>query len=179
MSDIIYKILPIILISVIFYILVYKIYPRYQELIDLTKRFNELKNKEDQINELEKLIKALSQNSNIQVLIKNKEILEIWVPTKPNIDNLLASLLGIFQMNNLIFKGTDFQFIEEPKIYNANVLPVRVINFELAVDINNDNLMNFINAIEQNSRLMTIKKAKISSSEESIFVVESYYFSEK
>jgi len=176
MMSIIFKLLPIILVSFIFYLLIYDIYPKYQELLNLTKQLNELKNKEKEIDNLQKLIKILSQNSNIRQLLDNKEVLDLWLPQEPKIENILASLFSIYQVNNLVFRGTRLDVLEEPRVYNSNILPVKVINFKL--EIKGDSaLMNFIVAIEQNVRLMQIKKAKLSS-EESNFEVESYYLSQ-
>jgi hypothetical protein len=155
------------------------LYPKYQELINLTKKLNELQNKEREINALLKLIQAISQNPNIQQLISNREILDLWLPQEPKIEDILASLFGIYSLNNLVFKGTDFNILEEPKVYNQNVLPVKVINFSLEAGLNNSNMISFIESLEKNVRLMTIKKAKISSTEASDFEVESYYLSEK
>jgi hypothetical protein len=157
----------------------YDLYPKYQELINLTKKLNELQNKEREINALLKLIQTLSQNPNIQQLISNREILDLWLPQEPKIENILASLVGIYQLNNINFKGTQLDIINEPKVYNQNILPVKIINFSLTAELTKDNLNSFIDALEKNTRLMTIKKAKISSTESSEFVVESYYLSEK
>jgi hypothetical protein len=177
--NVILRLLPIILLSIIFYLLIYDLYPKYQELINLTKKLNELQNKEREINALLKLIQAIFQNPNIQQLISNKEILDLWLPQEPKIEDILASLFGIYSLNNLVFKGTDFNILEEPKVYNQNVLPVKVINFSLEAGLNNSNMISFIESLEKNVRLMTIKKAKISSTEASDFEVESYYLSEK
>jgi hypothetical protein len=177
--NIIIKLLPIILIIVIFYLLIYNLYPQYKELINLTKKLNELQNKEKEVNALEKLIQSLSQNPNIQQLITNKETLNLWLPQKPEIETILAYLVGIYQINNLTFKGTDFKLIEEPKIYNSNVLPVKIISYNLEAKLNNTNLISFIEALEKNTRLMVIKKADIDSKGEARFEVESYYLSEK
>jgi hypothetical protein len=173
--SVILKLLPVILLSIIFYLLIYDLYPKYQELINLTKKLNELKNKEKEINALLKLIQSISQNANIQQLISNRETLDLWLPQEPRIENILASLVGIYSLNNLVFKGTDFNILEEPKFYNQNVLPVKVINFSLKAQLDNSNMISFIEALEKNVRLMTIKKAKISPNEASDFVVENYY----
>jgi len=178
--NIFFKILPIILISAIFYLLLYDLYPKYQELIILTKKLNELQNKEKEINALEKLIQTFSQNANIQQLNNNKDILSLWLPQEPKIENILASLIGIYTVNNLVFKGTDFTISEESKVYNQNVLPIKIISYNLSAELDNNNLINFIETIEKNTRLMTIKKAKISPpGTASNFVVESYFLSEK
>jgi hypothetical protein len=173
------KLLPIILISIIFYFLIYNLYPKYQELISLTKKLNELQNKEKELNALLKLMQALSQNPNIQQLVANKEVLDLWLPQEPKIEDILASLVGIYSLNNLVFKGTDFNILEEPKVYNANILPVKVINFSLEAELDNSNMLSFIESLEKSVRLMTIKKAKISSDKKSQIEVEAYYLSEK
>jgi hypothetical protein len=177
--NIIIKLLPIILIFVIFYLLIYNLYPQYKELINLAKKLNELQNKEKEINALEKLIQSFSQNPNIQQLITNKETLNLWLPQKPEIESILAYLVGIYQINNLTFKGTDFKLIEESKIYNSNVLPLKIISYNLEAKLDNTNLISFIDALEKNTRLMVIKKADLDSKGEARFEVESYYLSEK
>jgi Tfp pilus assembly protein PilO len=177
--SIFFKLLPIILLSLIFYILVYNLYPKYQELISLAKKLNELRNKEKELNALLKLIQALSQNPNIQQLISNKEVLNLWLPQEPKIEEILAFLVSIYQMNNLVFKGTNLSLPKEPKSYNPNVLPVKVINFSLEAELDNSNLLSFIEALEKSSRLMVIKKAGISSDKKSQIEVETYYLSEK
>ena len=177
--NVLIKLLPIILVSIIFYLLIYSLYPKYQELINLTKKINELKNKEKEINALEDLIRSISNNSNIQQLVNNKEVLDLWLPQKPKIEDLLASLNGIYSVNNLIFEGVNFEIENETRIYNQNILPVKIISINLAADLKSDNLMNFISMLEENVRLMIIKKAKISPNMSSYFFVESYYLSEE
>jgi hypothetical protein len=173
------KLLPVILISIIFYILMYSLYPKYQNLISLTKKLNELQNKERELKALEKLVQNLSQNPNVQQLVSNREILDLWLPQKPKIENILASLVGIYQINNLVFKGTNFDILEEPKSYNPNILPVKIIRFPLEAELDNSNMISFIDSLEKNVRIMVIKKFKISSDKKSNFEVEAYYLSEK
>jgi Tfp pilus assembly protein PilO len=176
------RLLPIILISVIFYILIYNLYPKYQELISLTKKLNELQNKEKELNALLKLIQALSQNPNIQQLAANREVLDLWLPQEPKAEEILAFLVSIYQTNNLVFKGTNLSITEESKVYNANVLPVKVINFSLEAELDNSNMISFIESLEKSARLMVIKKAQISSDKKdkkSQIEVEAYYLSEK
>ncbi|GIW67147.1 MAG: hypothetical protein KatS3mg096_015 [Candidatus Parcubacteria bacterium] len=172
------KLLPIILISIIFYLLIYTLYPQYQKTLSLTKKLNELQNKEKELIALEKLITALSQNANIQQLIANQETLNLWLPQQPKIEEILASLNGIYQTNNLIFRGANINIAEEPKQMNPDVLPVRVINISFSAPLNSGNLISFIEGIEKNVRLMQIKQASLSP-ESSEFKVESYYLSDK
>jgi Tfp pilus assembly protein PilO len=173
------RLLPIILISIIFYLLIYNLYPKYRELIGLTKKLNELQNKEKELDALLKLIQALSQNSNIQQLVANKEVLDLWLPQEPKMEEILAFLVSIYQANNLVFKGTNLDIAEEPKVYDPNVLPVKIINFSLEAELDNSNMLSFIEALEKSVRLMTIKKVKISSDKKSQIEVETYYLSEK
>jgi Tfp pilus assembly protein PilO len=173
------KLLPIILLITIFYLLIYNLYPGYQELISLTKKLNELQNKEKEINTLLKLVQSLSQNPNVQQLIANKEVLDLWLPQEPKTEEILAFLVSIYQTNNLIFKGTDLSFTKEAKVYNANVLPVKVINFSIDAELDNSNMLSFIEALEGSARLMVIKKARISSDKKSQIEVETYYFSKE
>jgi hypothetical protein len=176
--SVIIKLLPIILISIVFYLLIYNLYPKYQELINLTKKLNELQNKEREINTLQKLIQTIAQNSNIQQLIANRTVLDLWLPQELKIEDIFASLVGVYQINNLVFKGVNIDIVSEPMVYNQNILPVKVIHLSFEAPLNNTNLLSFIEALEKNTRLMTIKKARISSNL-SQFEVDSYYLSEK
>jgi hypothetical protein len=175
--NILIRLLPIILISIIFYLLIYNLYPRYQQTIDLVKKLNELQNREKEINALEALRNSLAQNPNVQQLLANKEILNLWLSDQPKIEELIASLNGIYQANNLVFKGTEFKILEEPKVLNPNVLPLKVISFSLQAKLDNYNLMNFLNSLEKNVRIMVIKKAKLSATENSELEVENYFIS--
>jgi len=175
--NILIKLLPIILISIIFYLLISNLYPYYQQTIDLAKKLNELQNKEKEIDTLEKLKNSLAQNPNVQQLLANKEILNLWLPDQPKIEELIAFLNGIYQANNFVFEGTEFEILKEPKVLNPNVLPLKVINFNLQAKLDNNNLMSFIDGLEKNVRIMVIKKAKLSATEGSSFEVESYFIS--
>jgi hypothetical protein len=94
-------------------------------------------------------------------------------------EEILAFLVSIYQANNLVFKGTNLDIAEEPKVYDPNVLPVKIINFSLEAELDNSNMLSFIEALEKSVRLMTIKKVKISSDKKSQIEVETYYLSEK
>ncbi len=169
------KLLPVILISIIFYLLFYNLYPQYQEILRLVQKLNELRNKEKEIKAMEKLIQNFSQNANIQQLLANKETLNLWLPTEPKIEELIFSLNSIYNLVGLTFEGTDFGISDEPKTLNQHVLPVKIINFKLEADLKQENLRNFIEALEKNVRLMVIKKASLSPEKESFFEVESYF----
>ena len=170
------KILPIILITIIFYILIYDLYPKYQQTLALAQELNGLKSKENNINALEKLITTLNQNTTIQQLISNQKVLDLWLPQQPNIEEILASLSGIYQANGLVFKGAEINIIEEPKQFNPNILPVKVVNLNLSVNLASDKLLSFIEGIEKNVRLMNIKQANLTP-ELFQFKVESYFLS--
>jgi len=176
--SVIIKLLPIILISIVFYFLIYNLYPKYQELINLTKKLNELQNKEEEINNLSKLTQTMAQNSNIQQLIANRAVLDLWLPQEPKIEDIFAFLFGVYQINNLVFNGVNIDVVSEPKVYNQNVLPVNVLHLSFGAPLNNTNLLSFIEALEKNTRLITIKKARISPNS-SQFEVDTYYLSQK
>jgi hypothetical protein len=171
------KLLPIILLSFIFYILIYNIYPKYQETISLVKQINELKNKIKKIESIEKFLQSLNQNNYLQEIYKQKNLLDLWLPTKLQFDSIVASLVGIFQANLFPLKSFQIEIQPDPFYYNNSVLPVKKVNIKFTTQINNQNLMNFLNSFEQNMRLMSFKKVKISSSESSEFIVETYYLS--
>ena len=169
------RVLPIILISIIFYLLFYEVYPSYQETINLTKKIKEIEAKENQLRAIIELLATLKQNANIKNLMALKNNLDSWIPSNYNIDELISSLYGIYNTHGLAFKGTDFRILDEEKVYNPSVLPLKVITFNLTADLNPNNIMSFINAIEKNVRIMVIKKAKIIANQPSEFYVESYY----
>jgi hypothetical protein len=171
------RILPIVLIIFVFYFLIYDLYPRYQEVIDLSKKLNALKNKEKEIAKLEELRDSLSKNTNLKFFIDQKDILNLWIPEEPKTEELIASLNGIYQINGLIYKGTNFNIAKAAKQINPNVLPLGTINFGLQVKLSNANFINFISAIERNSRLMIIKKANLSQGGDTQIEVESYFLS--
>jgi Tfp pilus assembly protein PilO len=173
--NLVIKLLPIILITVVFYVLIYDLYPKYQGVMDLIKKLNEFHNKEVELDTLQKLIQSISQNPNVQQLINNKDVLDIWLPQEPKIEEVYGSLVGIYQLINLPFKEAEIKISPDPKFFNDNVLPVKVINISLSANLNNNNLISFIDGIERNARLMVIKKANISSEDVSKFEVESYY----
>lgn len=173
--NILFKILPVILISLVFYLLIYNLYPKYQETLSLVKKLNELKNKEKEINALEKLIKVLNQNANLQQILSQKETLNIWLPAEPKIEEIIFSLNGLYQSLNLNFPGTDFSFEEKPKSFHKDILPVKIINFQLLVNLNPNQITPFIDGIEKNTRLMRIKKIILKSTEKAAIDVESYY----
>lgn len=169
------KILPVILISIIFYILVYNLYPKYQETIALVKKLNELQNKEKEIQALERLIQGLNQNVNLQQLVSQKEILNVWLPDQPKIEEIIYSLSNSYQALGLNFEGTDFTFLKEPQSFNTNMLPIKVINFKFKAQLTSDKINGFFDFLEKNTRLMRIKKVFLSPSEASEIEVESYY----
>jgi hypothetical protein len=176
------KLLPVVFLSIILSILFNNLYPKYKLLIEATKNLNEATNKKVELSNIEKLIQAISQNANIQQLVNNKEVLDLWLPQEPKTEDILLSLIGIYQSQGFIFSGVNFNF-GEIKNYNPNVLPVRTINFELSLQFNKDNykndLSNFISSLEQNTRLMNIKQVSLTPDGKAKFVVESYYLSEK
>jgi hypothetical protein len=177
--SLLFKILPAILLIVIFYYLVYNLYPKYQELISLSKKINEMQNELKELESIELAIQSMAQNANIQQLINNKEVLDLWLPQEPKLEELLASVVGIYGTTNIVFKGTDFEILNETKSYNPNILPLKVIKFKLTANLTTANLLSFLEGLEKNVRLMVIKRAEINRGEPSNFEVESYYLSQK
>lgn len=173
--NILIKILPVILISIVFYLLIYNLYPKYQETITLVKKLNELQNKEKEIKALERLIQNLNQNVNLQQLLKQKEVLNVWLPDQPKIEEIIYSLSSSYQALGLNFEGTDFEILKEPKSFNPNILPIKVINFKLKAQLTPDKINSFLDFLEKNTRLMKIKKVFLSPSEDPEIEVESYY----
>lgn len=170
---IIFKLIPVILISVILYLFVYDLYPKYQELLASAQKLNELKNREEEINALENLIKSLENNANIQQILLNRERINYWLPVKPEAENIVFTLYNLYTSLGLDFPGTDFQLSEEETFLIPQLLPVRTINFNLKIKPSN-NFLDFIKGIEDSVRVMVIKKAVIKP-EESNFEIESYY----
>lgn len=173
--NILIKILPVILISIIFYLLVYNLYPKYQETITLVKKLNELQNKEKEIKALEKSIQDLNQNINLKQLINQRDVLNIWLPEQPKIEDIIYSLNFIYQTLGFNFNGTDFVISKEPKSFNSNFLPLGVINFKLSIKISSDKINTFLDLLEKNTRLMKIKRIFLSPTETSEVEVETYY----
>ena len=173
--NIIIKLLPIILISLIFYVLTNNLYPKYQETIGLVKKLNELKNKEKDLKDLENLIQSLNQNPNIQQLISQKDSLNIWLPKDPKIEEIINSLNALHQSLGIIFKGVDLTISNETKSFNENILPFKVINFRISTNLSEDKIIPFVEFLEKNARLMLIKKAVFYDSGLADLNVESYY----
>lgn len=169
------KILPVLLISIIFYIIFYDIYPKFKETLELVKKFNELTNKKNEIESLENLISSLQQNSYIQQLLSQKNVLNIWLPSESKIEEIIYGLNIFYQSLGLSFKGVDFNVIEEPKIFNDNLLPVNVVNLKISLPLQESQILSFIDYFEKNARLMSIKKAFFSVNENDSFDVEVYY----
>lgn len=176
------RILPFVLISFMVYVLAYQIYPEYQKTLDLVKQFNGLNIKKEKIEEMEQALNNLSSNQTIRSLMSIRNTLNSFIPPNPNIENILASLNTIYINNGLLFEGTNFNISDEPKILNSNVLPLRSITFDLKFESDYDNLapvlLNIINNIERNVRLMKINKADINKEGGKLKMdlkVESYY----
>jgi LEA14-like dessication related protein len=48
-----------------------------------------------------------------------------------------------------LFLKEQILILEEPKVYNPNVLPVKVINFSLEAELDNSNMISFIESLEK------------------------------
>lgn len=169
------KILPIILISIIFYILLNNIYPKYQDVLDLTKKLSALNNKQKQISDLKSSIQSLSKISQFQQLLSQKETLNVWLPVKPQVEEIIYNLSNLYNFFKLEFQGTDFEISTKEKKSDEFVLSPGTINFRLSVNLPFEKLLIFIDYLEKNVRLMSIKKATIYSDKPAILLVESYY----
>lgn len=174
---VIIKFIPIIFIIIIFYIFAYDIYPKYKNLLVSVKKFNELKNREEEIKNLENFITTLKSNPNIQAILNNRKTINYWLPVKPEVDNIIFTIYNLYNSAGLTFYGADFNLSKEPTILVSQVLPVKTIKFNLKIQPS-DNFLQLIDGIEKSTRLMIIKKAVIKP-DESNFEVESYYLKEE
>lgn len=168
------KILPVILIAFIFYVMIGVIKPSYQETISLTKRLNELNNKKAELESLEKLIRNLEDDPNLQQLLTQRNTLNVWLPQAPNIEELVYTLDGLHKSLGLNFLGTDFKLEGEMKV-NPKVLPVKKIKFQLSLNLPPELINQFIAGIEKNARLMVIKSIILKKNGKSDLDVESYF----
>lgn len=173
--NILLKILPVILISIIFYLLIYSLYPKFQETIALVKKLNELQNKQKELNTIEKLIQNLNQNANLQQLLNQKDVLNVWLPEEAKIEELIYTLNIFYQNLGLVFSGANFDMPKDPKSFNPNLSPLKVINFTVPVKLTYDKISSSIDFFEKNTRLMQIKKVFLSAGGDASFQVESYY----
>jgi Tfp pilus assembly protein PilO len=177
--SLILRLLPIVLISFIFYFLAYNLYPSYQELISLAKEENSLKNKKAELESLIGIKNSLSQGVDIKQFLSKREVINLWIPTEPKIEELIAFLTGIYQAHGLVFKGTQFAVAKNSKSLNPNILPIGVVSFNLQTKLNYSDLVNFIKDIENSARIISIKKASLVDTGEASMVVESYFVSTK
>ncbi len=173
------KMLPLILVGIIFYVMNNYLYPKYQETIQLAKRFNELKNKEIELDNLQRLINSLNQNVTLRQLMGQTSTLDVWLPTEPKIEEIIYYLASGYQNFALSFPGADFKITENTQQFEEFILPRSAINFTLTAQLNSDKLNEFINYLEQSARLMIIKKAILSPLEPSKFEVETYFLPRK
>lgn len=171
--NILIKLIPIILLSIILYIFVYNIYPQYGNLLASVKKLNQLKNQEEEIKNLKNLIGNLENNANIKTILANKEIVNTWLPIKPEIENILLTLNNLYSSLGLKFLGTDFSLSEQPTVVVSQVIPVKTINFNLKIESSKD-FLKFIDSLEKNVRLMKIKRVQVTP-EETNLEVETYY----
>lgn len=159
--NILIKLLPIILILTVFYIFFTDLYPKYQEILTLVQKLNELKNKEKEISSTEELIKSLENNDLIKVFSQKRELLDAWLPQEPKIEELLiyfGSLYNAFSLSAQLPKITD----DSEKRFYQEILPIKTLTFNL----NFPTLTNyelFVSNLEKNVRLMRIKKINLNS----------------
>ncbi|MCS7200891.1 MAG: hypothetical protein NZ822_01945 [Patescibacteria group bacterium] len=170
---IIIRLLPIILLCIIFYIFFTDLYPKYQEILKSVQKLNELRIKEREISSTENLIKSLENNQLIASFSKRKDLLNIWLPTQPNQEELLIYLTGLYNAFSLpanlpvINEGGEKRFYQE-------VLPIKILNFGLKYPSSN-NYQLFVDTLEKNVRLTRIKDLRLTPKEVELGV-ETYYF---
>ncbi len=172
--NILTKILPIILISIVFYLFIYNVYPKYQDVLSAVKKINELKNQEKEIDLNIKLIQSLNQNQNIQQLLNNKTLLNAWLPLRPNIEEIIYFIAFNFQNLGLNLGSIDFKIEEENLKFNENVLPVGVLVISLNGNFA-DRANEVIKLIESSARILKIKSVKLNKAGKADIEVESYY----
>jgi len=176
--NILIKLLPIILISTIFYLLIYNVYPLFKEIIALEKKLNQLRDREKEINALEKFVNQLEANENIKSLLAIKDNLDEWLPKDPKTDHLIYTFYNIFKETGLGSENLNFQVGSEDIYFHKNVLPVR--NISMSFNFNSlDKAIRFIKIIENNVRIMSVKEVSFSKNGESQLVVEAYHLSVK
>ncbi len=168
------KIIPIILVVVIFYLFAYNIYPKYQNILTAIKKMNELKNKEKELDLNLELIQSLSQNPNIQQLLNNRSLLNAWLPLKPNIEEVIYFFH--LNMRNLGLSLDSFNFgVSNEKIsFNENVLPVQTITFSFSGNFGNQ-FDKVIDLIESYVRILNIQNISLSKNGNMNIEVEGYY----
>lgn len=172
--NLIIKLLPIVLLLTIFYLFFTDLYPKYQELLSLVQKFNELKIKDKEIASAEDLIKSLENNQLIKIFSEEgkKDLLEVWLPSEPKKEELLIYLTSLYNAFSLpavlpaISDGPKKSFYQE-------ILPVKTLVFSLGYpDLKHYEL--FIDTIEKNVRLMKIKNLTLNPQGVNL-VVETYY----
>lgn len=171
------KILPVILISIIFYLLFYNLYPGYQRVISSAQKLNELKNKEEEITSFENLIKNLEANANVRQLLQNREVLNSWLPPEPKIEEIIYSLGGVFSFSNLKIDSLNFQTKEVTT--TPEILPLGIIAFDLSFKGDEPSLMQILDGIEKNVRLMRVKKIEATKEKNFKIEVESYFMEQR
>jgi hypothetical protein len=172
--SIIIKLLPIILLLTIFYLFFTDLYPKYQELLSLVKKFNELKIKEKEVISAEELISSLEKNELIKVFSENgrKDLLEVWLPSEPKKEELLIYLGSLYNAFALpaslpaIGDGPEKNFYQE-------ILPVKTLVFSLDYPTLK-NYEFFVDTLEKNVRLMKVKNLKLTPQSVNL-TVETYY----
>lgn len=176
--SIIIRTLPLILISIIFYVFVYNLYPQYKSVLDLTKRINELKNIEKELDLNLKLFQSLNQSPNIKQLLSNKKLLNAWLPLKPNVEEIVFFLDQTTQNLGLKLNSINFSVKEKGQSFNSNILPIIPVN----VSFNGffgDKILDLIKSIESSTRILIIKNINLEKDGKVNIEVESYYLSDK
>jgi hypothetical protein len=171
------KLIPIILLSIIFYLFIYDLYPKYQEILKTAQRLNELKNQEKELDLNLQLVQNIKQNPNIQELLKNKNLLNAWLPLKPNVEEALYFFYLSFQKLGFnLLDSININISESALSLNANVLPVSSIQISLSGSFGNQ-IKEVIKLIESSTRILKIKKLNVNKDGKVNMEVEGYYLS--
>jgi hypothetical protein len=172
--NVLIKLLPVILISIIFYLFIYNIYPLFKDIIALEKKFNQLRDREKEIESLENFVKELEKNQNIKSLLDIKDNLDEWLPKDPKTDHLIYTFFNIYKETGLGSENLNFQVSNQDISFNRNVLPVKPISMFFNFD-SIDKAFRFIKIIENNVRIMLVKDISLSKNGEARLSVETYY----
>lgn len=174
--SILIKIIPVILISIIFYLLIYDVYPKYQDVLSVVKKINELKNQEKEVDLNIKLVQSLNQNQNIQELLKNRNLLNSWLPLRPNVEEIIYFIALNFQNLGLNLENINFGVKEESLSLNENVLPLGVVVVSISGNFA-DRVNEILKLFESSTRILKVKKVTLNKSGKVNIEVEGYYIS--
>ncbi|MEK7673733.1 MAG: hypothetical protein AAB371_00855 [Patescibacteria group bacterium] len=140
------------------------ILPNYRILLtELSKKNNE-QQKLEKIKATKDLFNTISQRSEIKGLDLSRDYFEIYLPTKFKDYELTAILFQLLKKNGFSFKSLDFKEAEDIKIETINLPLIKKVKFSLVIDGQYNSIMNFIQDLENNSRIFYVDKITLSRS---------------